>query len=521
MQFKITTFASVLIASGIISLPLAAHANDSSELEELRGLVQELSQKVKVLERKGEISGEEATAAKATTPIVSAGPGGFSLKSADGTSELRLRGQIQVDARGFPNSDGIASGTTDASAVTASNTVLLKQFRPIFQGKLWDKYEFLLTPDFGGGKTIVQDAYIDAKFNPWFQVKAGKQKTPFGLERLQGDADGKFIERALPNNLVPNRDLGIQLHGAFAENTVEYALGFFNGVVDGNSSDNYTAGDSDNNRDKDYVARIFATPFKNDTGFLQGLGFGLAATYTNLAGSGKGASATSAQSATESNLPSFRSNLGQLSNFKYRSNKALAALTGTTNQTETTDGTYADGQRLRWSPQFYYYYGPFGLFGEYVEVDQDVSRTPSTGGTRHDKIKNDAWQIAANWVITGEDAGYGSPTVLHPFNLDTGDLGAWELVARYSELNVDDKAFAPAGTGTAAAQQARSYADPTSSISKASAWATGVNWYLNRNLKLALDYEQTSFNGGWANAAGIVLDRPTERVLSTRLQLGF
>ena len=519
MQFKITKFATALIASGIISLPVTAHANDSSELEDLRSLVQELSQKVKVLERKGEISGEEATAAKATTPIVSAGPGGFSLKSADGSSELRLRGQIQVDGRYFPGGDSYASGngSTTSPALPAGDTVLLKQFRPIFQGKLWDKYEFLLTPDFGGGKTIVQDAYIDAKFNPWFQIKAGKQKSPFGLERLQGDADGKFTERSLANNLVPNRDLGIQLHGAFSDNTVEYALGYFNGVVDGNSSDNYSTADTDNNRDKYYVARSFATPFKNDTGFLQGLGFGLAATYSNLAGSGKGANATTAQTITESNLPSFRSALGQLSNFKYRSNKALAPLTGTTNQTETTDGTYADGQRLRWSPQFYYYNGPFGLFGEYVQVEQDVSRTPTSSTKRHDKLKNDAWQIAASWIITGEDASYGSPTVLHPFNLDTGDIGAWELVARYSELNIDDKAFAPSG-----GQQSRSYADPTNSISKASAWATGVNWYLNRNLKLALDYEQTSFNGGWTSGStGIVLDRPTERVLSTRLQIGF
>lgn len=512
MQFKFTKFATALIASGVISLPVTAHANDSSELEELRSLVQDLSQKVKVLERKGEISSEEATATKAATPIVSAGPNGFSLKSADGSSELRLRGQIQVDGRYFVNGDGVASGSTNATAAQAADTVLLKQFRPIFQGKLWDKYEFLLTPDFGGGKTIVQDAYIDAKFNPWLQVKAGKQKTPFGLERLQGDADGKFTERSLVNNLVPNRDIGVQLHGAIAGNTVEYALGYFNGVIDGNSSDNYTNADTDNNRDKDYVARIFATPFKNDTGFLQGLGFGLAATYSNLSGSGKGSNTTTAQSATESNLPSFRSALGQLSNFKYLSNKALTAVAGVATTAETTDGTYADGQRLRWSPQFYYYNGQFGLFGEYVQVEQNVSRIPTGLAKRHDKLKNDAWQIAANWIITGEDASYGSPTVLHPFNLDTGDLGAWELVARYSELNVDDKAFV--GTKTT------SYADPTASISKASAWATGVNWYLNRNLKLALDYEQTSFNDGWTTGA-VKSDRPTERVLSTRLQLGF
>lgn len=513
MQFRFSKFATVLIASGIISLPLTASANDSSELEELRGLVQELGQQVKVLQRKGEIYEEETAVAKKATPVVNATERGFGIKSADGDYELRLRGQIQTDARFYPGHDGFSSGNSGTTAVSAPDTALLKQFRPILQGTVAGKYDFLLTPDFGGGKTIVQDAYVDARFTPWAQVKVGKQKTPFGLERLQGDADGKFIERGLPNNLVPNRDIGVQLHGLLADSTVDYALGVFNGVIDGNSSDSFTSGDTDNNIDKELVARIFATPFKNDTGLLQNLGFGLAATYSDFRGSGLGINATTAQSATESNLPSFRSNLGQLSFFKYRTAAAGAT---------TTTGTFADGERLRWSPQFYYYTGPFGLFGEYVAVDQDVSKI-NTSVKRSDKLKNDAWQIVGSWVITGEDAGYTNPIPKQPFNLTNGTgIGAWELVARYSELNIDNKAFSPFGTGTAATQQGRSYADPRASVKQAAAWAAGINWYLNRNVKLALDYEETRFDGGWTNTAGTSFeDRPTEKVVSSRLQIAF
>lgn len=515
MQFRFTKFASVLIASGIISLPVTASANDSTELEELRGLVQELSQQVKVLQRKGELNDEEAAAAKKEAPVVSASERGFSIKSADGNNELRLRGQIQTDARFYPGHDGYSSGngSTASPAVSAPDTALLKQFRPILQGTVAGKYDFLLTPDFGGGKVVVQDAYVDARFTPWAQVKVGKQKTPFGLERLQGDADGKFIERGLPNNLVPNRDIGIQLHGLLAENTIDYAVGVFNGVIDGNSSDSFTNSDTDNNIDKELVARVFATPFKNDPGLLQNLGVGLATTYSDFRGSGLGVNATTAQSASESNLPSFRSNLGQLPFFKYRTAAAGAT---------TTTGTFADGERLRWSPQFYYYTGPFGLFGEYVAVDQDVSKLNSDV-KRSDRLNNDAWQIVASWVLTGEDAGYTNPIPKRPFDLATGaGIGAWELVARYGEINIDNKAFKPFGTGTAAAQLARSYADPRASAKQASAWAAGINWYLNRNLKLALDYEETRFDGGWTNAAGTSFeDRPTEKVVSSRLQIAF
>ena len=512
MQFRFSKFATVLIASGIISLPVTASANDSSELEELRGLVQELSQQVKVLQRKGELKEEEVATAKKDAPVVSASERGFSIKSADGNTELRLRGQIQTDARFYPGHDGFSSGNSDITGVSAPDTALLKQFRPILQGTVAGKYDFLLTPDFGGGKTIVQDAYVDARFTPWAQVKVGKQKTPFGLERLQGDADGKFIERGLPNNLVPNRDIGVQLHGLLADNTVDYALGVFNGVIDGNSSDSFTNSDTDNNIDKELVARVFATPFKDSPGLLQGLGFGLAATYSDFRGSGLGVNATTAQSATESNLPSFRSNLGQLPFFKYRTATAGAT---------TTTGAFADGQRVRWSPQFYYYTGPFGLFGEYVAVDQDISKL-NAGTKRSDKLNNNAWQIVGSWVLTGEDAGYSNPIPKKPFNLTNGTgLGAWEVVARYSELNIDDKAFSPFGTGLAAAQQARSYADPGASAKQASAWAAGINWYLNRNLKIALDYEETHFDGGWTGATGLIEDRPTEKVVSSRLQIAF
>lgn len=512
MTVQLKHITAALAGAGILVSALPSFANDNSELESLRELVQQLDQKVKILERKNEIADEDNAAAKKTTPIVSASEKGFSIKSADGAHEIRLRGSIQTDARIFPSGDAYASGNTNAAGVKASDTYLLKQFRPILQGTLWNKYDFLLTPDFGGGKTTIQDAYVDAKFTPYLQVKVGKQKTPFGIERLQGDADGKFTERGLPNNLVPNRDIGLQIHGTLAEGKLEYAGGYFNGVVDGNSSDSYTSGDTDNNRDKDFVGRLFATPFKDDIGFLQGLGFGIAATYADLSGSGTGVSATTAQSISESNLPGFRSALGQQSFFKYRTASAGAA-----------NGTYADGQRLRWSPQFYYYNGPFGVLGEYVQVDQDVSRVPTGGAKSSDKLSNDAWQIVASWILTGEDASYANPTPKQPFDIEKGTgWGAWELVARYSELNIDDKAFAGLGSGTAAAKQARSYADPTASAKQASAWALGVNWYLNKNLKWALGYEQTSFDGGWTTgASGIVLDRPTEKVVSSRLQVTF
>jgi phosphate-selective porin OprO/OprP len=52
---------------------------------------------------------------------------------------------------------------------------------------------------------------------------------------------------------------------------------------------------------------------------------------------------------------------------------------------------------------------------------------------------------------------------------------------------------------------------------KATAGGLGLNWYLNRNVKIAADYELTRFDRGAANGA----DRPDEHSLFTRFQVAF
>ncbi|MFO0793874.1 MAG: hypothetical protein U0586_07405 [Candidatus Brocadiaceae bacterium] len=47
-------------------------------------------------------------------------------------------------------------------------------------------------------------------------LMSGKQKAPLILERLQGDNDFTFLERAYPTYLASNRDVGVMLHGEFA-----------------------------------------------------------------------------------------------------------------------------------------------------------------------------------------------------------------------------------------------------------------------------------------------------------------
>jgi phosphate-selective porin OprO/OprP len=435
--------------------------------------LEEAEQRLKVLERKLELQEEATTTANASAPVVRANPTRFAIQSADGANSVRLRGVLHVDGRHFEG---------DGSPAT-SNTWLLRRVRPIIEGTFANYYDFRFTPDFGGGRSIVQDAYVTARFKPWAQVTVGKFKVPIGLERIQSANDTRFVERAFPTSLVPNRDIGVQVGGDVAGGLFNYTVSYTNGVNDGGSSESNATPDTENDAKGDVSARVFFQPFLSSENFaLRGLGFGVAGTYVDSTGS-----------ATNTLLPSYRTP-GQATFFSYRS------------ATSGTNATFADGERLRWSPQFYYYYSSFGLLGEYAVVSQDVRRV-NGAIDRADTLDNKAWQLQFTWLLTGEEETFRGVTPAANFEIGKPGRGAWELVARVHELSIDAAAFAGG---------ADSFANPATAARRARAAAIGINWYLNPNVKWSVDYEQTRFDGGAANG-----DRPDEKAYLTRIGLAF
>jgi phosphate-selective porin OprO and OprP len=454
MRYEVVTLCALL------ALPAAVRAQEPEPepTPTVEERLDELDQKIRVLDRKTELDKEAAAEKAKTAGQATAGKDGFNLKSADGNFQLKLRGYVQLDGRFF-QSDDQRPGT---------DTFTLRRVRPIFEGTLYKIFDFRIMPDFGGGQTVLQDAYLEARFNPAFRVRAGKFKPPVGLERLQSATDILFVERAFPTNLVPNRDLGIQLGGDVAGGVANWAVGVFNGVPDGGSAD------GDTNDDKDYAARVFFQPFIKGSGPFKNLGFGVAGSTGEQSGS-----------LTAPNLPAFRTP-GQQTFFSYR-----------------TDGTapntvIADGDRTRFSPQGYFYSGPFGLLAEYVTSKQAVRR-----GTDARDLEHKAWQVAASWVLTGGEPSYRSVNPKKVFDPAAGTWGAFEIAARYHKQDLDDETFPV-------------FANITSSASAVEAWALGFNWYFNRNLRLMFDYETTSFEGGATSG-----DREDEKILFSRFQIAF
>jgi phosphate-selective porin OprO/OprP len=447
----------------------AAKPTPSTEADKDRR-IEELEQKVKVIERNRELEQEAAEAKAKETPKVTVGEQGFGLASADGSFGVQLRGLLQVDSRTFE----------DAGTV-GSEGILLRRARPILQGTVFHDFDFLFVPDFGGGGSPqIVDAYLNYRYSPALQFRAGKYKTPVGLELLQSDRDALFNERSLVTDLVPSRDLGFELHGDLLEGAINYAAGIFNGTGDGRSSSNV---DFDEN--KAFAGRLFFQPFKTSSlTALQGLGVGL------------GSSIVDSQGNSASELPNNNgyATVGQQLFFAYN---------------PTNRSVVADGTHWRLSPQAYYYFGQFGLLGEYAISDQQV-KLAGAGPSESARLNHTAWHVAGSWVLTGEDASFTGIVPRHPFNPRKGGWGAWQLVARYSQLDIDPDAFPL-------------FSNPDTSADSAKEVSVGLNWYLNRNIRFGTSFAHTEFEGGGGSGAGAPasVTRQDENVFFTRIQLAF
>jgi phosphate-selective porin OprO and OprP len=459
---------SILILCSWVALTAQSHAQAPAPVPDDRqgdaavtATPEELEQRVRVLERKLELANEQAEGAAKSQPQAVAGKDGFEVKSADGAYRLKLRGYLQVDGRWFP----------DDEELPASDSWVVRRARPIVEGTLFKFVDFRIMPDFGGGSTALFDAYLEAKFSKAARLRVGKFKPPVGLERLQSATDLPFVERGFPTNLVPSRDIGIQLGGELAGGKLEYQAGLFNGVVDGSLAD------QDSADGKEAAARLVWKPFQPADGSLPrfDLALGLAVTRGDEEGS-----------LTATGLPSFR-NQGSSSYFAYRSDATLA---GTVR---------ADGTRQRLAPQASFYTGPFGALAEWVSSEAEVRRNLDVA-----ELSHEAWQLQLSWVLTGETNSFRGVVPRRPFSPESRGPGAWIVAVRASGFEADPATFP-------------TFADPARAVHEATLFGAALSWNLIRGVRWMLDYSLVRYEGGAAGGA----DRPDERSLFARFQISY
>lgn len=463
--------AVAVVIGGYGSVMSAQSANsstnaDAQTIQQLMQRIDELEQKVKALEA-NQGAAKEVTAEKSKpAPTVSLGRNGLVVNTPDSNFVMYAHGYVQADARFY------------LGYKTTPDTFLLRRVRPIIEGTAWGNFDYRLMMDLGSGNVansttfnnaILDDAYVNAR--PWkqFQIQVGKYKSPIGLERLESTADLNLIETGFATELTPNYDLGASIHNGLFSSPLAYSIGIYNGATDGGSSD------QDNDNGKDIVGRLFAQPFINaEINPLKRLGFGVAGSVGDHTGL----------------LPSYKTS-GQQTFFSYASTVS------------------ASGRQYRIDPQAYYYWGPFGVLGEYVVSDQSVKSTGHPG--LFPQFDNSAWQVEFSYFLTGEENYFKYTSLQHVVPLRRvgakgGGWGAFEVVARLQRMTLDDAIFNDKFASSTSAREA-------------TAWAAGLNWYLNSNVKLNLNYEQTTFKGG-SSAPNSPTAKPEHLILS-RFQLLF
>lgn len=454
---SVTKLTSALLALAVFTTALRA-----DDLSALREQLRQLEQKILILERKQELK-DEAAAAAAKPPVLTASDGRVEITSAHGQTSLRLRGLVQADYRWYD------------AANDPADTFLLRRARLIFEGKFNNLFTYVVQPELAGTIQIL-DANVNAALSPAFNVRVGKFKTPVGLEQLQSDPVAFFNERSVATGLTPNRDVGLAVHGDVLNKTVNYTVALLNGVPDGG---NNVTGGADFDSDKTIAARLFATPFINDKdSFLNGLGVGVAVSAGDYA-------------TTSGRAASYRTD-GQQNFFSYDASVVAA------------------GEGLTVSPQGYFYSGPLGILAEYVISSIDVQRP--TFGVR--EVRNHAYNLSVGYVLTGEASTYRGVTPKTAFNLKNGTWGAFEIVGRVAGVDVDDTVF----SGPAASR----LSNPNTSATKLTAYALGLNWYLSRSVRAGFNLYLNEFDlapGAAPGATALIADDETTFI--SRLQVAF
>jgi phosphate-selective porin OprO and OprP len=137
--------------------------------------------------------------------------------------------------------------------------------------------------------------------------------------------------------------------------------------------------------------------------------------------------------------------------------------------------------------------------GEYFYYDLD--RKSVVAPILPSDVAFEAWYVQASWVLTGEskrynaqNGAYGNPRAEKPFSLKTGDLGAIELAARYSQTDLNDRE-----RSAVAAERIRGGEQTVVTL--------GLNWYPNSNIRFLLNYQFVDIDrlnpGGFTGALAV------------------
>lgn len=372
---------------------------------------------------------------------------GLRFESADKQHSFGITGRVHFDYRSFSPSDVVADDFD------------MRRARLGFNGKVFEDITFEVMGNFGSSTTL-DVAWINyAYLSKAAQIRVGQFKMPFSLQALQSSNNITFQERAYMDNIAPNKERGLMLHGVPTAG-MTYAIAMSNGAGQNNSESDPEVDD------KDLMGRLtFNVPEmmgnKDVVGHL-----GVAYTTTT-----QPASAVTPGIRTEGR--------------------------GATFFTGTNPGVEFDRERMGLEAAFAT--GPFKVQAEWVTAEYDAG-----DGASRDL---DTYYIYGAWAITGESFAktyrngvFGGIKPNKNYGKDGGP-GAWVVGVRY---DVWDASGFDAGTFTGTRE--------------ADAITVGLNWHTTSMTRFMLNYIMTEYDTPVTLAGS---PRDDEKAITLRAQINF
>ncbi|MHB1044488.1 MAG: OprO/OprP family phosphate-selective porin [Thermoanaerobaculia bacterium] len=183
------------VVVALLAAPTVARAQtDAERIAELEKKVESLVRE----ERERAAAEEKGRAAKGTTLRSVSDRGRLEWASADGETSFRLVGRIHVDGVAFGGSENrLANGAT------------LRRVRIGYKVRVAKDWVSELDVDFAENTVSVKDAWLGYTGFARSLVQVGHFKVPFGMDTLTSSNDTWFVERAYVDSWSPDRRLGL------------------------------------------------------------------------------------------------------------------------------------------------------------------------------------------------------------------------------------------------------------------------------------------------------------------------
>lgn len=344
---------------------------------------------------------------------------------------IDLRVRLQADVSNFSSDAQTDQGLLDVS-----------RRRVGIEGKLLKRVEFQLERELGQNDPW-RDVFVDVQPTPHVQFRGGKFKIPFSLDQLTSPTRLDFVYRSrIGDYLAPGRDRGVAVHGRFKRRGLSYEAGLFQ-----HDGDNARFGRNPG-AGRTMAGRVTVRPFDGPAtspGLKQ---LELAADMT----------------------------VGQVA-------EGLNALRGrTTSGTRVFEPVYVNGQRTRLGLDAQWSSGPFSLKGEVLRAS-DERRRQGLAGENLPPLLSRGWYASGSWTITPEPNGRATEPS-RPLTFRHGGIGVVELAARYERISFEsaDARSDPDIDPPSRSPRATNLVGASDRI-----WTFGVNWSLNRWVKLQID----------------------------------